>query len=325
MGNTGVRISRLCMGTMSFGGDADEKTSAAMFQHCRDAGINVFDCADVYANGRSEEILGKCIRDCRDDVIVTSKAYFATGEDVNARGSSRRHILHAVEASLRRLKTDTIDIYFLHRFDDFTDLEDTLRTLDDLVHAGKILYIGMSNFAAWQIEKSLGISAMMGIAACKCIQPMYSLVKRQAEVEILPMAQAENLGVLPYSPLGGGLLTGNYGIDKKPDSGRLAENKMYMTRYGSRRYYEIAEAFTDFAQKNGFHPVSLAIAWVAAHPAVTAPIIGARNIGQLQASLGATDIEMTPDLRDTVSGLSDEPAPATDRNEESTAFNYGAR
>jgi aryl-alcohol dehydrogenase-like predicted oxidoreductase len=235
---------------------------------------------------------------------------------LNARGSSRRHIRRAVEASLKRLNTDYLDVYFLHQFDKNTPIEETLRGLDDLVREGKILYPAASNFAAWQVAKALGISAREGLARFECIQPMYNLVKRQAEVEILPMALSENVGVIPYSPLGGGLLTGKYGVGQRPDQGRLVQNKMYNTRYGEDLYYEVAGSFTRFANENGYDPVSLAVAWVAAHPAVTAPIIGARNLKQLEGSLNALKIDMTPELRAEISALSPEPPLPTDRSEE---------
>jgi aryl-alcohol dehydrogenase-like predicted oxidoreductase len=316
LGNTGINVSALCFGVMSFGGDADEQTSAAMFHRCRDVGINFFDCANVYAQGRSEEILGRLIAPCRDEVIITSKVFGATGPDINARGASRRHIRSAVEASLKRLNTDYIDIYFLHQFDPATSLEETLHALDDLVRAGKILYPAASNYAAWQVAKALGISAKEGWARFECIQPMYNLVKRQAEVELLPMAQSEQLGVITYSPLGGGLLTGKYGATRRPDSGRLVENQIYQTRYGGALYYDVAERYTHFARERGLEPASLAVAWVASHPAVTAPIIGARNLDQLEGSLKALDITMTPELRAEISALSPEPPLATDRTEE---------
>jgi aryl-alcohol dehydrogenase-like predicted oxidoreductase len=318
LGDTGVKVSRLCFGTMSFGGDADEETSGEMFRYCRDKGINFFDCANAYQKGRAEEILGKLIKDCRDELVITSKVYFPMGEDVNARGSSRKHIMKELEASLKRLATDYIDIYFLHRYDDFTALDETLRVLDDCVRQGKILYVGASNFAAWQVVKALGISSRESWVPFKCVQPMYNLVKRQAEVEILPMALSENLSVVPYSPLGAGLLTGKYGADKRPDSGRLLENMPYKTRYGFEWMFDTADKFVRFARKNNYDPVALAVAWVASHPAVTAPIIGARNVQQLKGSTAALDIEMTTELWQAVSALSPEPAPATDRNEEGT-------
>ncbi|MFQ5613540.1 MAG: aldo/keto reductase [Anaerolineae bacterium] len=325
LGNTGVKVSPLCFGTMVFGGDADEEMSATMFHRCREVGINFFDCANVYQGGRSEEVLGQLIAGCRDEVIITSKVYFPMGDDVNAGGATRKHIKAAVEASLKRLKTDYIDLYFIHRFDNRTPLEETLRVLDDLVRQGKILYPGASNFAAWQVARALGISAIEGWSRFACIQPMYNLVKRQAEVEILPMALAENLGVIPYSPLGGGLLTGKYGPLRKPETGRLIENKVYQTRYGAEWMYEVAQRFSEFARQRGFEPAALGVAWVGSHPAVTAPIIGARNLAQLEGSLKALEIDMTPELRAEISALSPEPPPATDRNDERTPHNFGVR
>ena len=322
LGKTGVKVSCLCLGTMSFGGDADEETSAAMFHRCREAGVNFFDTANVYADGRSEEILGTLIAGCRDEVILTSKVGFPIGEDVNARGLSRRHIMSAVEGSLKRLGTDHVDLYFLHTFDPNTPIEETLRALDDLVRQGKILYPAASNWAAWQIATALGISAREGLARFECIQPMYSLVKRQAEVEILPLAQAEQMGVISYSPLGAGLLTGKYSTTHRPEQGRLLENEMYTKRYGDPTYYEVAEGLTAHAKERGVHPASLAIAWVMSHPAITAPIIGARNVEQLEASLAALDMQMTPEWRAEISALSIEPPSATDRSEEKSGFVY---
>ena len=325
LGKTGVKVSELCFGTMSFGREADEAESAAMFKACCNAGVNFFDCADIYAGGESERILGRLIKDRRDEFIITSKVYFPTSGEANAMGASRRRIMIAVEASLERLGTDRIDIYFIHRFDDRTPLEDSLRALDDLVRQGKIVYTGASNFAAWQVEKGLGISAKEGFVPFACIQPMYNLVKRQAESEILPMALAEGLGVIPYSPLGGGLLTGKYASGGHPEGGRLATHDIYRARYSDSAYFDAAGRFAVFARERGFDPASLAVAWVAAHPAVTAPIIGARDTAQLRASLAAADVPMTQALRAEISALTPEPPPATDRNEERSAHSFGVR
>lgn len=316
LGQTGVKVSKLCFGTMSFGGDADYQTSSEMFSRCLDAGINFFDCANVYERGRSEEILGELMAGMRDDLVITSKVCMPMGEDVNDRGLSRRHIMLQAEASLKRLNTDRLDVYFVHHFDSDTPIEETLRALDDLVSQGKILYPGVSNWAAWQIAKALGISAAESLARFEVVQPMYSLAKRQAEVEILPLAESENIGVTPYSPLGGGLLSGKYTTSTKPESGRLVEKESYIKRYGEERFYEIAESFSAYALEKEYHPVTLAVAWVASHPAVTAPIIGARNVEQLSASLAAADVEMDPEWRAEISALSYEPPPATDRTEE---------
>jgi len=325
LGQTGIKVSSLCLGTMTFGGEADEKASAEMFALAREYGVNFFDCANIYNQGKAEEILGKLIQSCREEVIITTKAYFPVGEDPNARGASRRHLFRSVEASLKRLRTDWIDIFFVHRFDDFTSLTETLRALDDLVHQGKILYIGASNFSAWQVEKALGISAVEGLTPFVCLQPMYNLVKRQAEVEILPMAQAEKLGVMTYSPLAGGLLTGKYSGDQQPEQARLLSNKIYATRYGEPWMYEVARKFVEFARDQGFNPASLAVAWVKSHPAVTSAIIGARDAEQLRASLDSIKIKMTPELRAAISSLSPEPPPATDRTEERTPFTLDKR
>lgn len=316
LGRTGVKVSRLCFGAMSFGGDADEATSAALFKRCREVGINFFDCANAYAGGRSEEILGKLMAAERNELVITSKVASPMGKGVNDRGLSRRHIMLQVEASLRRLQTDRLDLLFVHHFDPDTAMEDTLRALDDLVAQGKVLYLGVSNWSAWQIAKAHGLAARAGLARFECIQPMYNLTKRQAEVEILPFALSEQVGVIPYSPLGGGLLSGKYSTSTRPDSGRLVQNKMYAKRYGDELYYEVAERFTAYAQERGVHPATLAVAWVMHHPAITAPIVGARNVTQLEASLDAINVAMTPEWRAEIAALSYEPPPATDRTDE---------
>ncbi|MEM7336354.1 MAG: aldo/keto reductase [Chloroflexota bacterium] len=322
LGSTGIKVSEFCFGTMLFGGSADEAASAQLYETCRDAGINFFDCANVYEGGKSETILGKLMSGHRDEIILTSKFYFPQRQDINGRGGSRLNIKHSIEGSLKRLNTDYIDLYFIHNFDPNTPLEVTLRTLDDLVSQGKILHPAVSNFAAWQIMKALGISERNSWAKFAAIQPMYNLAKRQAEVELLPMAESEGLAVIPYNPLGGGLLAGKYGRSRRPGTGRLLENKMYMTRYGAEENYDIAERFTDFAKERGFDPASLAVAWVKAHQAVTAPILGARNVEQLKGSLGALDIDMTPELYQEISDLSPQPPPPTDRVEERSEFKF---
>ncbi len=316
LGRTGVKVSPLCFGTMSFGDIADRAESARMFTRCREAGINFFDCANTYAGGRSEEILGELIADCRDEIVLTTKVVSRTGDDINQGGASRRHIQIAVEDSLRRLKTDRIDVYFLHHYDADTPIEEMLGALDDLARQGKILYPAVSNWSAWQVMKAQGIAAQRGLARIECLQPMYNLVKRQAEVEILPMAAEEQIGVIPYSPLGGGLLTGKYSGGSQPDSGRLLENRMYIKRYGLPDYHQTAADFSAYAEDRGLSPATLAVAWVMAHPAVTAPIIGARNLEQLEASLASLDVDMTPEWHAEISTLSATPPPAHDRLDE---------
>jgi len=316
LGRTGVRVSELCFGTMSFGLEADEAGSAAMYKRCRDLGINFFDCADVYSKGRAEEILGRLIKGERDELVITSKCFNQMGGDVNSAGGNRRHVGRAVEASLRRLGTDRVDVLFMHRWEPLAPLEEVLRGLEDLVRAGKVLYLGASNYAAWQIAKGLGIAERRGWTRFDVIQPMYNVVKRQVESEILPLAEAEGLGVITYSPVGGGLLAGKYGPGKRPNVGRVVDKEEYKLRYGEDWMVETAGAFTAFANRMQVHPVSLAVAWVKAHPAVTAPIVGARSVEQLEPSLKALEIEMTPKLRDEISALGRTPPPATDRLEE---------
>jgi len=211
------------------------------------------------------------------------------------------------------LQTDRVDVLFLHQYDKRTPIEESVRALEDLVQAGKILYPAISNWSAWQIQKSVDLQEKNNWARLQVIQPMYNLVKRQAEVEILPMAESNGIGVIPYSPAGAGLLSGKYSGNA---IGRLKTNKMYEARYGESWVFEVAEKFAAFCKQRGMHPMSAAVAWVGAHPAITAPIIGARSVEQLQASLDSVKIDMTPALREEISALSRTPPPATDRLEE---------
>lgn len=316
LGTTGVQVSELCFGTMSFGGDADADTAGSMYRECRNRGINFFDCANGYNRGRAEEILSELIKDERDDLVITTKCAVPMSDDINNRGGNRRHIVTALEASLKRLGTDRVDVLFMHRWDPHTPLEETLRALEALVRDGKVLYIGASNYSAWQTAKALGICERNGWPRLDVIQPMYNLVKRQAESEIFPLAEAERLGVISYSPVGGGMLSGKYGPEKRPDAGRLISNNEYTRRYGEEWAFDTAGAFTAFAAGQGVHPVSLAVAWASSHPAVTCPIVGARSLEQLQPSLDAVDIDMTAELRAEIAALSRTPPPATDRLEE---------
>jgi aryl-alcohol dehydrogenase-like predicted oxidoreductase len=325
LGKTGVKVSRVALGTMSFGGDADEATAASIWRAARDVGINLIDTADVYNEGRSEQIVGRLMHHERDQLVVATKAYFPVGKGDNDRGSSRYHLVRAVEASLRRLDTDRIDLYYLHRFDDATDLGETLRAVEDLVRAGKILYPACSNFAAWQVAHALGLQALHGWAPLVAIQPMYNLVKRQVEVELLPMAQALGLAVIPYSPTGGGLLTGKYSAEHLPERGRLLDTRMYTLRYADPRYLTIAGNFTALAAELGYAPTTLAVAWVASHPGVTSVLAGGRNVDQLAASFAAAELVLDADTRARISALSPEPPPATDRNDEAAAQDRGGR
>ena len=314
LGRTGVQVSQLCFGTMAFGGDADAAESARMYGAARDAGINFIDTADQYNAGKSEEILGELIRGHRDDLVIATKCFNPTGKDVNARGANRRHVRRAVEASLKRLGTDRVDVLFLHHYDAHAPLEEHMRSLEDVVRSGKVLYPALSNYSAWQTQAALGYQQRNGWAPLQVIQPMYSLVKRQAEVELLPMAQANGVGVVAYSPAGGGLLSGRY--LQAGATGRHTTNKMYKARYSDEWMHETAAKFVDFCKERGWHPMSAAVAWVGAHPAITAPIIGARSLDQLRASLDSVKIAMTPEVRSQIAAFSRTPPPATDRTDE---------
>jgi aryl-alcohol dehydrogenase-like predicted oxidoreductase len=323
LGATGVAVSKLAFGTMSFGQEADESESARLYARCRDAGINLFDCADVYSKGRAEEILGKLVRAHRDELVLTSKASFPMGASANDCGASRYHIVRACEASLRRLGTDRIDVYFLHRYDPRTSMEEALRGLEQLVRDGKVLYPGVSNYAAWQTQRAIDLQQQSGYVKLACIQPMYNLLKRQVEVEILPMAQANQVGVLPYSPLAAGILTGKYVQSTQPTGTRMATNKAYQVRYPD--HAPVAERFVALARRLGVTPTALAVAWVAAHPAVTAPLLGARNVEQLESSLAAADLTVGPELYAEISALTSAPAPATDRTDDGSQYDLWKR
>ncbi|WP_417784667.1 aldo/keto reductase [Tenacibaculum sp.] len=309
LGNSGLKVSTLCLGTMTFGGEADEATSKAIYHAAKDKGINFFDTANIYNNGTSEKILGKLIHEHRDEVVIATKAYFPTGEGVNDKGLGRGHLIKALDDSLKRLNTDYIDVYYAHAFDENTPLEETLATFDNFVKQGKVRYLGLSNFAAWQVMKAIAVTQQNNYTPISVIQPMYNLVKRQCESELLPMALSEGLGVASYSPLGGGLLTGKYKTGKK--EGRFAESTMYQKRYNDEITYKTVDSYVDFANQNNLNPVSLAIAWVKAHKAITAPLIGARNLEQLKPALASLDIHMTEELRTKITDLSPEMVLAT--------------
>lgn len=316
LGTTGVRVSELALGTMHFGEATPEEEASAIVARCLDAGVNHFDTANVYNGGRSEEILGRLLAPVRDDVVIATKCGFPVGSGPNDHGTSAVHVRKAVEASLGRLRTDRIDLLYLHRFDNRPSMEETLTGLDRLVTAGKVLYVGVSNWAAWQIATALGTAASIGTVAPVAVQPMYNLAKRQAEVEILPLAAHADLAVFPYSPLGGGLFTGRYSPTATAAEGRIASDPRYRTRYASPSNFSAAAEVAAVASEAGVHPVTLAMAWVAGHPGVTAPLIGARTVDQLEPALAAAGFDLEPSLRDRLSALTPTPPPAHDRNED---------
>ncbi|MEX0303692.1 MAG: aldo/keto reductase [Leisingera sp.] len=301
----GTPASRFAFGCMQFGGRASDQQSAEMYAASRAAGITHFDTAWVYTDGRSEQILGRLIRQERGRLLIATKAGYEGG-------AGAANMRSQLDESRRRLRIDVVDVLYLHRFDHSTDLRETMDCFAALKDEGLIRYTGLSNFAAWQVMKAQMAGLPSGTAV-DILQPMYSLVKRQAEVEILPMCRDQGIAAAPYSPLGGGLLTGKYAAG---GTGRITEDKGYSTRYGPAVMHETAKALADLAAQRGTDPATLAVAWAAAHPTAPMPIISARNAQQLQPSLAALDFEMDAELYQTVEALSPRPAPATDRLEE---------
>lgn len=297
----------MAFGTMQFGDGADAAASRAMFDASRHAGINHFDTAYVYTRGQSETLLGQFVADDRDQLLIATKAGYAGG-------AGRRNILETFDTSRQRLNMDMVDVLYLHRFDPDTDLNETMETFAHLKEAGKIRYVGLSNFAAWQVMKAIAIAAKFDLTV-DIMQPMYNLVKRQAEVEILPMCAEQGVACAPYSPLGGGLLTGKY---SKGGAGRLTENNSYAARYGVDWMHAAADGLAELAVERGTDPATLAVAWVAAQETAPTPIISARSAEQLGPSLAAMDYQMTPELYAQMAALSPTPPPATDRLEEQT-------
>jgi aryl-alcohol dehydrogenase-like predicted oxidoreductase len=300
LGRTGIQVSELCLGAMTFGREADETTSGAMLDRFLDAGGNFVDTADVYSDGVSEEITGRALGAKRADVVLATKVRFPTGPGPNDVGLSRRHIRLGVEASLRRLGTDWIDLYQVHCWDERTSLEESISTLNDLVHEGKVRYVGASNFAAWQLAKSIGISALHGWEAFASLQPEYSLITRDIERELLPLCRTEQLAVLPWSPLGGGILTGKYrpGEDLPAGTrGGETEEPITFTYRLDDRAWRVVDAVRKVAEATGKTEAQVALNWVVTQRGVTAPIIGARNITQLDDNLGAVGWTLDKDQR----------------------------
>jgi aryl-alcohol dehydrogenase-like predicted oxidoreductase len=272
---------------MTFGHEADEQTSKSVTDRFVEAGGNFVDTANVYSRGISEEITGRVIRDYREDVVLATKFRFPMGEGPNDSGASRKHIISACEASLRRLDTDYIDLYQIHCWDNSTPIEETLSALDDLVRAGKVRYIGCSNFTGWQIEKSVRVSEREGLARFDCLQPQYSLVVRDIEHEVLPASREEGLGVIPWSPLAGGFLTGKYSReDAPPENTRMASWSDTWKRHATPAKFDIVDRVCEIANSRGKEPAQIALSWVKDRPGVTSPILGARNVEQLDKNLG---------------------------------------
>ena len=302
---SGKPLSRFSFGTMQFGGKADEAESAAMYAACRDAGVNFFDTANGYTGGQSEQMLGRFAASERDDVFIATKC-------ASDRTASPEVIEREFDESRRRLGQETVDLLYIHQPDPTTPVEVTFGALAKYVRSGAVRNVGISNFSAWASMKARQAAREAGIDVT-FLQPMYNLVKRQAEVEILPMAVSEEFYVCPYSPLGGGLLTGKYAAG---EGGRLRDDSMYSNRYGPDWMHKAAGDLRSMASDLGVHPATLAVAWVARHQGVWGPITSARSVEQLAPSLAAITFDMDDDLYARMSALTPTPPPANDRLEE---------
>ena len=300
LGRTGLMVSELCLGCMTFGRETDEDGSREIVSRFLEAGGNFIDTADVYSKGVSEEITGRAIKGVRDDVVLATKVRFPMGEGPNDVGLSRKHVTQGCEDSLRRLGTDYIDLYQAHCWDAATPLEETLDALTGLVHAGKVRYVGVSNFMAWQIMKSVQVSETKGLERFVCLQPQYSLIERNVEYEILPACQEAGLGVIPWSPLGGGFLSGKYRRDERPpEDSRIAgaeeAQEEYWDRRATDRNWATLDVVGEISESTGKSYAQIALNWLLRQPAVTAPILGVRTMGQLEDNLGAAGWELDDD------------------------------
>ncbi|MFF2848342.1 aldo/keto reductase [Streptomyces sp. NPDC058001] len=317
LGGTGLRVSELCLGAMTFGASADEATSHRMLDAFTEAGGTFIDTADVYTKGVSEEVLGRWLKGRRrDDLVIATKVFGTMGDAPNAGGLSRKHILSAVEDSLRRLGTDYIDLYQTHVWDAPTPIEETLGALDTLVKAGKVRYIGASNVSASQLQKSLDVARAHGWEPYVCLQPLYNLLAREVEWELLPLSEAEGVGVIPWSPLQGGWLSGKYrrGMEAAPSGSRESQAQEQQGRETWRDRdnedtWRVVDVVFAVAEEAGRTPAQIALRWLLQRPGVTAPIVGARTMEQLTDNLGAVGWELTPEQERRLTEASARPLP----------------
>jgi aryl-alcohol dehydrogenase-like predicted oxidoreductase len=319
LGSSGCAVSILALGTMTFGAETDEPGAHAQLDRFVDAGGTLVDTADVYSAGVSEEIIGRWLRQAatgtRDRIVLATKGRFATGPGPNDVGLSRRHLSAALDRSLARLQTDAVDLYQAHAWDPVTPIEETLRFVDDAVRAGKIRYFGISNFTGWQIQKTVDIAERSGLPHPVTLQPQYNLLAREIEWEIVPACESTGLGLLPWSPLGGGWLTGKYRRDERPGGAtRLGENpergvEAYDRRGKLTRTWDIIDTVERIASRRGVSMAQVALAWLAAQPRVSSVILGARTIAQLEDNLLSADIRLDADGLSELDRVSD-PAPA---------------
>ncbi len=291
LGCAGVKVSEICLGTMMFGGPTNESDSVQIIHRALDAGINFLDTANVYNDGESERIVGKAVHSVRDEVVIATKVCGAMADGPNQSGSSRYHIMFQVEESLQRLDTDRIDLYYLHRPDPTTPIDESLRALDDCVKQGKVRYIACSNFDAWRVCEGLSVSEQMNLERFACVQPLYNIVNRDIEVELLPLCQQRGLGVVPYSPLARGVLSGKYRQGQPPPDGSRAarrDNRILQTELREESY-EVAQQLIPLAAAHNKTLTQFALAWVLANPVVSSVIIGPRTMQQLEDNLGCLD------------------------------------
>jgi aryl-alcohol dehydrogenase (NADP+) len=314
LGRSGLQVSRLCLGTMTFGLQSDEATSFAVLDKATEAGVDFIDTSDAYplggdlsARGRTEEIIGSWLAGRRDRFILATKCFVPMGPAPMDGGNSRRHIMSAVEGSLRRLNTDYIDLYQLHGYDQNTPVDETLSALDDLVHAGKVRYVGCSNFLTYQLVRAIGRSQTLGLVSFASVQPRYNLLFREIEREMLPFCEEDGVGVISYNPIAGGLLSGkHHKTAAPPDGSRFTlgnAGPMYQDRYWHERMFDTVEEVRKLADQAAVPLVTLAVAWVLANKAVTAPIIGASRPEQLDASLAAASYTLDPGLKQQLDDL----------------------
>jgi len=316
-GRTGLRVSRLCLGTMTFGFQCDETASVAILDAAAEAGITFLDTADAYPLGapladlgRTEEILGRWLKGRRDRFVLATKCFAPTGPSPWDAGNSRQNIMRAIDASLRRLQTDHVDLYQLHFWDVHTPIDESLLALDDLVHSGKVRYVGISNVLAYQLARSVGRSELLRVVRFDSLQPRYNLLFRQPERELLRVAAEEQIAVIPYNALAGGLLTGKHAADRPPAEGTRFTlgnaAQTYTDRYWHERELATVEALRPLADQAGRTMADMAIAWVLANPVITSPIIGASRPDQLDAAVRAVESPLEPDLKARLDELTTE-------------------
>ncbi|MEZ4609727.1 MAG: aldo/keto reductase [Caldilineaceae bacterium] len=306
LGRTGMKVSVLCLGCMNFGGKTNAEDSYAIIDRALDAGINFLDTANVYSRGRSEEVTGEALKrnGKRDQIVLATKVHGTMDDtDPNYQGNQRRHIIQQCEASLRRLQTDYIDLYQIHRPQSDIPIDETLRALDDLIRAGKVRYIGTSTFAAWQVLESLWVSKEYGLNRFICEQPPYHILDRRIERELLPMCRTYGIGTIPWSPIAGGLLSGKYTREEQsPEGKRYSSGDLnaMQARRKNDAIWDVIESLTAMADAKGITLAQLALAWVAQQPGVTSPIIGPRTMEHLEDNLGALDVTFTADELATI-------------------------